>query len=84
LQESDILEVLETQGLCRDGAFKLVKLRPECRDKFGGHEHVAAALRRLSVSPGRREGQMSQIMEHLLKETQLREIIFTNASEDAL
>ena len=42
---------------------------------------VAAALHsRLSVSPIRREDEMKRMMEQL----QVREIMFTNATEDAV
>lgn len=64
--------------------FSFVKIKPECREKYGGHEHVAAALKRLSVSPSKREGQMRDIMEHLMHSKQMNEIIVTNATAKAI
>ena len=45
---------------------------------------MAASLSRLSVSPAKREGQMRGIMEILLKDKDVKEILVTNASEDAI
>jgi len=61
-----------------------VRIKPECRDKFGGHEHVAAAMKRLSISPCKKDGKIRDMMEHLLKDKQMREIMFTNATKEAI
>jgi hypothetical protein len=66
------------------GDFRLIRIKEECREKFGGHELVAASLKRLSMSPSKREGQMQAAMEQLMNEKQLKEVIFTNASPDAV
>lgn len=88
LEEEDIMEVMDDPrpdlNTSYHEDFSFVKIKPECRDKYGGHEHVAAALKRLSKSPRKREGQMRDIMEHLMQSKQMKEILVTNASENAI
>lgn len=36
------------------------------------------------MSPSKREGQMHEAMEQLMKEKHLKEVIFTNASQEAI
>jgi hypothetical protein len=66
------------------GNFSLVKIKAESRDKYGGNDKVIAALRRLSSSPGRSAGYISDMMDHLLKEKKVHELVFTNATDEAL
>ena len=82
LQSEDIQEVIHAEELAKD--FRLIRIKEECREKFGGHEIVAASLKRLSLSPTKRDEQMQQAMELLMNKKQMREIIFTNASQDAI
>ena len=45
---------------------------------------MAAALRRLSSSPKKKEGYMREMMDHLLTEKKVRECVLANASNNAL
>ena len=68
LQEEDIEEVGPTDlNTSYHEDFSLVRIKPECREKYGGHEHVAAALRRMSVSPCKRDFQMREMIVDLMK-----------------
>lgn len=62
VEQSDILEVIDSD-VSKKGNFSLLKIKPECREKYGGHEQVAAALRRLSSSPGKRDGYMKDMFD---------------------
>ena len=55
LQREDIQEVIDDEDFENPCDISLVKIKPECRDKYGGHEHVAA-IKRISMSPRRGEG----------------------------
>lgn len=86
LQEEDIMEVIENPDLNTSyhEDFSFVKIKPEAREKYGGHEHVAASLKRLSLSPGKREEQLLDMMEHFRMRGHMQEIIVTNATEQAI
>jgi len=87
LQEEDIEEVLDGPADLNTSYhedFSFVRIKPECRDKYGGHEHVAAALTRMSVSPRKRDFQMREMIGDLMKQKDVKEILFTNASENAI
>lgn len=58
------MEVVDAD-VSEKGNFSLIKIKPECREKYGGHEQIAAALRRLSASPRKRDGYMRDMMDHL-------------------
>ncbi|CDW87292.1 UNKNOWN [Stylonychia lemnae] len=83
LQKEDIQEVVDDYDFENQCDISLVKIKPECREKYGGHEHVAA-LRRVSMSPNRSEGQMRNILDHLMKDKQVKGLIITNATPDAI
>jgi hypothetical protein len=57
VEKADILEVLDSD-VSKKGNFSLIKIKPECREKYGGHDQIAAALKRLSSSPRKRHGYM--------------------------
>ncbi len=82
LDKSDISEVL-ISDLGEHGNFSLVRLASESRDKFGGNEQVIAALRRLSTSPRKREGYFKEMMMELKRESQINELMVTDATEEA-
>jgi hypothetical protein len=68
----------------KKGNYSLIKIKPECREKYGGHEQVAASLRRLSSSPAKRESYLKDMFDQLYKEKRVKEVMIANASEEVL
>lgn len=84
LEKSDIMEVLDADVKSK-GNFSIVKIKPECRDKYGGHEQIATALRRLSSSPGKRAAYMHEMLDHMVKGNHMNgELMLTEATKEAV
>ena len=49
----------------KKGNFSIIKIRPECREKYGGRDQIAAALKRLSISPRKRQDYMIDMYDEL-------------------
>jgi len=79
VEKGDIEEVLD---LNQD--YSLVRLRPEVREKFGGREHIAAALKRLSSSPRREIAQSGILQEWRKSDNSLNEMVFLEATDEAV
>jgi hypothetical protein len=82
LLKNDIEEVL-IGDLGDKGNFSLVRVNSETAEKFGGNQQVIAAMRRLSTSPGKREGYFNEMMAELLKTKQMRELMVVDATDEA-
>lgn len=84
VEKSDIMEVIDAD-VKNKGNFSIIKIKPECREKYGGHEQIATAIRRISSSPGKRAGYMMDMLDHLVKGNNLKgELMITEASKEAL
>ena len=68
----------------RKGNFALVQLKPQARQKCGGHKHVAIFLRRLSTGPGQKQMHMSNAMDCLMVEKKMKELVTAHASKEVL
>ena len=66
------------------GNFSLLKIKPECRQKYGGNEQIAGCLKRLSSNPQKKDSQMMEMMGHMLQEKKVRELMIANVTEEAL
>eukprot|EP00347_Sterkiella_histriomuscorum_P012517 403368271 len=101
IQKEDILEVVQQTKKSRKSMIcdeeekddqenpcdiSIVKIKPEARQKYGGHEQVIASLQRMSVSPRKRETQMKNLLEELMndKTQQTKGLVIANASQDAI
>lgn len=84
VEKSDILEVVDAD-VKNKGNFSIIKIKPECRDKYDGHEKIATALRRLSTSPGKRAGYMVEMLGDLIKQNKMDgELMIADVSSEAL
>lgn len=84
LDKDDIKEVVDPD-VQNKGNFAIIKIKPECREKYGGQEKIVTVLRRFTSSPDKRAEYMAEMLDHLIKEKTLKgEIMLTEASQEAI
>mmetsp|Transcript_32687 Transcript_32687/g.24137 ORF Transcript_32687/g.24137 Transcript_32687/m.24137 type:complete len:92 (-) Transcript_32687:37-312(-) len=81
VSKDDIGEVL-VADIGRKGNFSLIKIKEECREKYGGNDQVITSLKRLSVSPSKADDCLKEMIKEI-RSKKLRELMVTEANDEA-
>lgn len=76
----DIEEVIDPD-FGKFGVFALLRLKPECREKFEGHEIVATSL--ASQDTPQDNASIKSMMDKLFKKRNLKELVFAKLTDEA-